>query len=118
MSIVQTIKTFLENPLVVSNKNIENLSDATLLLLDTLEKFGKENDLSSIEVDELKDLILKSFLKKKAMYLMEEKLDSFSQYLGDSCNFALQNTKKMDDDDYKEVAYIKHTKRLLTNEHY
>jgi len=106
------------NPNVITNYKINSLVNSTIDLLELLEQVAKENELTLEELNELKVLVHKAYLKEKAYYFLDGKLNGLFDYLSDACNMALKSNSNINNNEYTEITYLNHTKKLLTNEYY
>jgi hypothetical protein len=111
-------KTSSHNQNTITDFKIGILESSIVQLLETLEELAKETDLTIDEQNELKALIYRAYLKEKAGYFIESKLNGFLEYLSDACKMALKNKSNLNSvNDYTEITYLNHTKKLLSNEY-
>lgn len=111
------------NPIAYSSTKQKLLDAAKQILLDTLEEYIKENNLSPDEIAEVKNYIEEAYSEKKAAYFLEDKLIDLSTYLNYSLNFALNNkTEKKPNKDilktFSRIFYYRNKKHVLTHERY
>ncbi len=109
---------YKHNPIHIANYQISNLDSITGKLLNILDEIAKDQNLSDEELNEIRETIQRIYIKKKASYFIEEKMTVFFEYLTDACNVALKSKKGPHHNDYTELTYVNHTKKLLTNEQY
>lgn len=100
------------NPLIVSSEKSEALEDAYELFVDTFMEYAEKHDLSEEEIFEFKNEIKKVYVFQKSIYLLENKINNFSEFL----NSALCKTIKNEETDYITNIYYKRNSHLITND--
>lgn len=111
------MEMYKNNPIAVRNAKIEALEEAKQLFLNALDQFSEENNISEEELSSVKELVEEEYLNKRLSYLLEHKTERFSEYLNASLDSSFRKILSPDDSEatFTRVAYIKHTKQLLTN---
>ncbi len=102
----------INNPLVISSEKSEALEDAYELFVDTFMEYADKHDLSEEEIFEFKNEIKKAYLIQKSIYLLENKVNGFSDFL----NSALCKIIKNEETDYITNIYYKKNSQLITND--
>lgn len=102
----------INNPLLLSSEKSEALEDAYELFVETFLEYAEKNNLTNEEIIEFQNEIKKAYLIQKSIYLLENKVNHFTDYL----NSALCKTIKNDETDYVTKIYYKRNSHLVTNE--
>jgi hypothetical protein len=64
------------NPLYFSNRKTKALEEALRVLLDAYEEYATQNSLTDEQASSAKQLIIDSYLERRAAYFVEHKLSS------------------------------------------
>lgn len=105
------------NPIVLRDHRSLALEKAYESLQKLLDNYITENNIDPVVSAEIKRLRHEVYTESKVSYLIDNKLNTFSDYLESSMCFALKTSyspKKV----FTDLFYVKHSKQLLTHEQY
>lgn len=109
----------INNPVYFSNNKTEVLEDALKMSLETFQEYASKNDLSEEQMSSFKQLILDTYLERKAVYFLENKFSNFTDYIDKAMRYALNKFFQSDDkEDITKVFYYNNKHRLISNEQY
>jgi hypothetical protein len=109
----------VNNPVFFSNRRTEALDDALQIFLETFEEYAVKNELTNEQIDSFKELILESYLERKASYFLENKFVNFSDYIDKAIQFAMKKSfQNNDKENITKVFYYNNKHRLISNEQY
>lgn len=110
---------FTNNPLYFSNSKTEALEEALRIFIEAFDEYARENELTEEQISSIKELIIDSYIEKRAFYFLENKLSNFNDYINKSFHFAL---KYLFENGNKGAAtnflYYNKKHRLINNEQY
>lgn len=106
-------------PYYFSNSRTEALEEALSLLLEAFEEYADKNELTEEQIVSLKQLILNSYLEKRALYFVEERLLNINEHFNKAFQFALKQSFDRDaKDNLTKFFFYNNKKRLMYNEQY
>jgi hypothetical protein len=108
-----------KNPLYFSNSKTEALEEALRIFIEAFEEYAVKNEFTEEQISSLKQLIMDSYIEKRAVYFIENKFSNFNDYINKSFDFALKHS--FDDEDKESITkffYYNNKNRLISNEQY
>ncbi len=107
------------NPLYFSNSKTEALEDALRIFIEAFDEYARKNELTEKQISSFKQLIMDSYVEKRALYFLENKFSNFNDYINKSFHFALKHS--FEDNDKESITkffYYNKKHRLINNEQY
>jgi hypothetical protein len=107
------------NPLYFSNARTKALEEALRMFLEAFEEYANKNELTEEQISSFKQLIMDSYIEKRASYFFEHKFLNFNDYINKAFHFALKSSFENDDkESISRMFYYKNKHRLISNEQY
>lgn len=107
------------NPLYFTNSRTEALEEALRMFLETFEEYADKNELTEDQISSFKQLILDSYIEKRASYFIDHKISNFNDYINKAFQFALKRSFDSNDkENLTSVFYYNNKHRLISNEQY
>lgn len=97
------------------------LNEARKTFIKALEEYEAKNPDQREELAEIRTSINEIFLKRKASFLLEDRLSYLNEYLNAAFNFALKDhfdSKVSSGDSETRLFYLKKSKRFILNEQF
>jgi hypothetical protein len=107
------------NPLYFSNSKTKALEEALRIFIEALYEYATKNELTEQQISSFKQLIMDSYLEKRAKYFLEDKFSNFNDYINKSFHFALKHS--FDNENRESITklfYYNNKHKLISNEQY
>lgn len=106
-----------KNPIHFSNERVKALDRARKILIETFEQYEGTHPDKREELNELRGLANEIYLKRKASFLLEDRLSYMNDYLNTALSFALKdhftNRVSFGDSDVR-LFYLKRSNKRFT----
>lgn len=107
------------NPLSFSNYKTEALDKVLHLLLEALDEYAKINALNAEQTLSFRQLLIETYLERRASLFVEHKASSLSEYINKAFQLALKRSFDHDDNgNITKVYYYNNRHKLVSNEQY
>lgn len=108
---------FQNNPVYYYNHRTEALDDAFKIFLEIFQDYSLKNDLSEDQIASFKQLIMDTYIERKANYFFESKFSNFTNYIDSAIDLALNKTFQKDNKaNISKVFYHNNLYRLINHE--
>lgn len=104
-------------PSFFSSKKTEALDKAFKILNEVLEEYAAKYNMSEAEINEFKQLILSSYVRRKASMYLENKVQNFSEYINGAINLAADHSFDASHiNEESKLFYYKNKKHTIFHE--
>lgn len=107
------------NPLYFSNSKTEALDEALRMFLEAFDEYASKNEFTEEQISSFKQIIIDSYLEKRATYFVENKFFKLNVYINTSLHYALNHSFDKDDRvSITKLFYYNNKHKLISNEQY